>query len=497
MAGERDESNFDEGELPESTIATEAPAFDLAAMGVRSPISEPPTLLASAPPPPVTPAPAAATPARAPLATPRTASAGFMPVEAKGPAAVPTVGRAKAPSSPLVPTPLGGIVPQTAPAPAPAAPAARVGTGTGRVRAQTVVGLAPPPPGAPRPQIRPVAAKAAAPAADANQGAFGLDASVAEAARAAALTPGTRGTGGHRPANAAPAPAATPVAAPVAAAADSDAPLPSLESSRPKPAEEEDGTATRAVPREYLPPPGSGAQRVLPNLGGFDKDEETQARVPGTLHVQDARVVQDDAGGEDATVSVGPGMNQALKHLHGAFGSPLGADPQSYPQQQQQAYSQRGAQPMPNSGHPMGPTTPPLAGWNEVQSPWNSPASTTGQIRPMVPSYPEAMPPSQNAPYPGYHPAQGRPPQQGGPPPQQGGPPPQQGWYGQGQVQGRAPMPTQQTLSSATFAEQMGEGQFALPGLTPRGTRVVIALLGVVCVSVFVAGVVLFMISRS
>jgi hypothetical protein len=493
MAGERDESNFDEGELPESTIATEAPSFDFSAMGVPSPISEPP--------PAITPAaatPAAGTPARAPLATPRTASAGFMPVESKGPAAVPTVGRAKAPSSPLVPTPLGGIVPQGVPAPAPAAaaPAARVGpTATGRVRAQTVVGLAPPPPGAPRPQIRPVAGKAAAPApaADANQGAFGLDASVAEAARAAALTPGPRGTGGHRPVNAAPAPAPKPAIA--AAASDDAAPLPSLESSRPKPADEEDGTATRAVPREYLPPPGSGSQRVLPNLGGFDKDEETQARVPGTLHVQDARVVQDDAGAEDATVSVGPNANQALQHLHGAFGSPLGNEPKPYPQ----AYPPHGAQPMapnggqhmpPNSGHPMPPTSPPLAGWNDVQSPWNAPPSTTGQIRPMVPSYPEAMPPSQNAPYPGYHPAHGV-------PPQQGAPPHPQGWYGQGQMQGRAAMPTHQTLSSAKFAEQTADAQFALPGLTPRGTRVVIALLGVVCVGVFVAGVVLFMLSRS
>ncbi|HVH43194.1 MAG TPA: hypothetical protein VM925_12655 [Labilithrix sp.] len=530
MAGEHADQGLpklddEDDEVAESTIAMDSPSFDPVALGVSSPISEPPPAVAT----PVS-APTVAKPVPG-LPSPHTAPVPFTPMGSPAPAVVPTVGRAKLPSSPMVPTPLGGLIPrpvgaESKPSPlAPAAPPVRAGasgafSGSARARPQTVIGLAPPPPGAPRPgaparpappaeakaDARPpepnarAAAKPQAPSgndlpswaenakgsrdatSDPGQGLFDLDAGAAEAARAATFTPGPR-PGAARPA---PASAALPEPAPAP-----DSLLPSLDTKPPAGGDPE--AATVAVPREQLG--ASPALRPAPQpLPRFDEDDTTQAKRAGLPRLQDAHVVVgDDVGGDDATLAVPLGDKAAKNKQLGAFAQTIAAEGGGF-------RSSPGAFPVHGHGHGGGPITPAKnvsapqqGGWNDPHQQWHPAASSSGQMRalgqsherPSDPSLPSSnphlmgMPESSSRPGVQY-PSRGGPGQMGMPMHQQ----PMQGQLSHHGQQG-APM------------MQGQPGQWAVPARgAPRlkisGQLILLAVVGVICLTIFITGIVLF-----
>lgn len=337
----------DEDDVAESTVAMESPSFDPVAAGVSSPISVPPPAVVAAD------AIAASSPdADAPFAPAAPPAAGSA-------AAVPTPARGKAPSTPLVATPIGGIVPQAAPAiasnvpavgtaPPPAAgpppagspagsppgasappPVPRTGAlaspgafgGPGRVRPQTVMGLAPPPPGAPRP---PAPSPPAAP---------------------------------PRPASSSAPPA-------VVGALPRPSSLPSLLTPVPKGGDPE--AATVAVPREKLRGPSFAmpASAMYDGLPRFDDDESTQSRQSGLPQLQDAYVVSgDEVGGDDATLAVPLGDHDAKNKQLGAHGADARHDEGGLP----------GALPVASRGSLGGTMPPPVHGgrpsWPDA-APW-------------------------------------------------------------------------------------------------------------------------------
>lgn len=538
MAGERANAEsepelVDDEEGGESTVAMASPTFDPSASGMPLPISNPPPPLPITPPDGVPAAPLAASPAppRAPLAMPPTAPVPFLPgAEASrrappsGPA-VPQLGSAKPPSGPIVPTPLGGLTPSGQPRTTGAAPV------SSRRRPQTVIGLAPPPPGAPRPAApaapsrpplpsavagaprpsappaapaqsavpafpplapspRPPASAAKAPPFD-NDAAgakddgptmmgsteqslalFGLDAGAADAARAAVASPGPRP---------APLPGRSPLAS-TAFSGGSGGPPPLPPSSR--------GGAGPAFARDERPP---GSNPLPQPIERMEEEESTRA-VPREelLRGQDAHVVVgDDAVGEDATLAVSPGDNEAnSKHLaalaqtmaqdpDGAFPPPPGVFPPPH--------AGAGYSPAPNMmGPPPGVMNGPGQGWGEPQQqPW-SPGGPQSAPMPSMHGAPHDRPTSNphmpvSSPHPMSYPG-----------PAQMGMGPGPGYPPMGMpMQGPAPGPYPGQLGPAM------QGQAPWPA--PSGKRfklsgqiILLGIVGVICLAIFITGLVLF-----
>lgn len=544
MVGERanadDEPELvdDDDEGAESTVAMVSPTFDPTSSGMPLPISEPP------PPLPITPPEGVQASPFGPIPT---APVAFTPL-GNGPAGMPQLGRQKAPSSPMVPTPIGGLAPSglagaasavAAPAAAPPPASARVPGApprSGTRRPQTVIGLAPPPAGAPRPPAapprpplpsgaaaappRPTAGPAPRPgpaapspslpfanataanakddgptmmgSTDQSLALFGLDAGAADAARAAVALPGPR------------------------------PPPPSARSSAAGPG------LGGAVRPPSLPPPlpsspshSHGSVPGVPRLDlpdAIEREEEESTRAVSReelLRGQDAHVVVgDDAGGDDATLAVAPGDNEAnSKHLaalaqtmaqdpDGAFPPPPGGFPpppppafglEPAPQPLGGLPPQPadfGLPPMSNMGPPGGMRPPmesmhggmggPHPGWNEPQPPpWNAPMSAPGPHMP------------------------GTNPHGHAPMPQGGQLPPYTGQMGQMGQMGQSQMPIQ-PMGPISYSGQMNPmmqgqagGPWASPAPVKKGGKIsgqvlLLAIVGVICLAIFITGLVLF-----
>ncbi|MBX3203955.1 MAG: hypothetical protein KF764_02740, partial [Labilithrix sp.] len=298
----------------------------------------------------------------------------------------------------------------------------------------------------------------------------------ADAARAAVAAPGPR-----------PAPPSgrSPLASPAFSGAGGPPPLPPP-GGEPRDASARDGG-----------PPGSNA---LPQpLERMEEEERTRA-VPREelLRAQDAHViVGDDAVGEDATLAVSPGDNEAnSKHLaalaqtmaqdpDGAFPPPPGVFPPP-----PSAHAGHGPGGAPNMMAPHGAMSGPQSqsGWNDAQPPpWGPPASSPmqqvqpGYDRPTSnPHMPASSPHMAAMPHGGPLPAhmgQGHGPMG---PPMQGpmGPPSYPGQPGP-MMHGRAPAPWAQPG----------------PGTRPvklSGQILLLAIVGVICLAIFITGIVLF-----
>lgn len=350
------EPEWDDGEGAESTITMSAPTFDSA---IPSPISD-------SPPPPPPPPPQAQPQPITPVLVPRTKMPMTAPVPfTPGPvaAAIP-VPRQRPASSPVLPTPIGGLTPGPAvprsgggvPAQAPGRPGPQVGPSP----------ASPPRPGAARrvppatastPVMNPPPGSGVGQKRDAGSGPkagealFGVDSDLSKAAFSA--------VGGPSQAR------AMPPGPPRLSSPDGD-----------------DEPETRAVPREELglvrtPPSGPA---VLTDAA--DEEEATRAVPREELHrLQETHVViGNDGVGDDATVAVAPGENTASS-LQGLVQNFQG--PGQF-------------QPPPSQG-----------GWNEPYAAWAPPDSRPFGMDssrgrppepvPMPPSNP--MPPMSN-PYP-------------------------------------------------------------------------------------------------
>jgi len=316
---------------------------------------------------------------------------------------------------------------------------------------------------------------------------FGLDAGAADAARAAVASPGPR-----PPPVSARSSAAGPGLAGPARSPSLPPPLPSSPSLS--------HGSVPGVPRLDLP-------------DAIEREEEESTRAVSReelLRGQDAHVVVgDDAGGDDATLAVAPGDNEAnSKHLaalaqtmaqdpDGAFPPPPGMFPSPpHPFGMEPAPQPLGAlppppedfglQPMSNMGPPGGMRPPmesmhggmggPRPGWNEPQPPpWNAPMPAPG------PHMPGANPHAHTA------------------MPHGGQMPPYMGQMGQGQ--GQMPMQPMGPISYSGQMNPMMQGQAGAPWASPapvkKGSKIsgqvlLLAIVGVVCLAIFITGLVLF-----
>lgn len=431
-----DEVADDEDDV-ESTIATAAPSFDVGASGMPSPISTPPSPL------PITPASGARSPV-----TPAVKPALPSPIETG-----------------LANLGIGwGAQASTVAVGGPNAYA-----GAARKRPQTVIGLAPPH-AAPRrevPDVRPgppplppsledpsaahlAEATVGTPPSDPVMGAgddslalFGIDTSAADAARAA-VAPGPR-----------PAPTWSPLAS--------------------------TGYARPSSPNER-----SGAHQQFGELG----EEESTRAVPREelFRRQDAQVVVgDDAAGDDATIAIVPGHNEAnskyiaalaqtmAQHPEGGFPPPPGVYPLLRP-----------------NPHATGGPIPPGHGWSDPQQGWGSALGPSLQgpehgCPPSDPHLGSSSPIGSNLHVPAPEPFGVN---AAGPAPM-AGPPGQIAMPMQPNVRDPAqqgnPLVQNQSSNASPWAVAPVGRRFTLSRQV-----VVLAIVGVICVAIFIAGVVLF-----
>lgn len=386
----------------ESTVAMTSPAFE----GVPSPISVPP------------PAP------RKPVPM------GTSPVAFPPPAPTPQ------PSSPRV------ARPEPAPAPAPRAQ-----------RAQTVIGIAPPAPGAQRPPTAPVpmpvptprAAKVQSefapdlPRLDPGQeehtmtgidALFALDGGASAAARAAV-----------RPAAGRPSSAAQDAVTVARSRFDKEAP-------------------TLALDR------GDIALGGIPNLGDRSDEDESTRAVPREELLrgsgQDAQlVVGDDAQGDDATLAVAPGTDEASLKRRAAFAETLTSEVAFPPPAA--AFPSMAGRPTPSgtmqSTQALGPAAPsapmPAAPWDPNQGSWG-------------PGMAPPMPQPHAAPLSGQMPVAPMPNPHGG------------------MMPNAYPNP-------APWGPMPGPPAKAFP---LSGQMILLIVIGVVCIGIFVTGIVLFVTTK-
>ncbi len=300
---------------------------------------------------------------------------------------------------------------------------------------------------------------------------FGLDAGAADAARAA-VTPGPRPPVGPRP-----NPFAATLASPGVAKANVPPPLAPAANDRAVPSVVEEGEeeeSTRAVPREEL------------------------------LRGQDGQVVVgDDVGtlGEDATLAVGPGENEASsKHL-AALAQTMAAEPEQgfLPP----AVGVFPPPPGPNAVPPPSLGGPP-AGWNEAWGAGAGPGPGAPMEPPRMGSNPQVgsnpqmpvssphgmmgMPQSGQMPMnmagpagmPTHHPMQAPIPYPG----QQGGP----------MMQGQNPW-GQPASMGANMGGNMA-GNTGGKGIKLSNQIVLLAIVGVICLAIFITGIVLFVTTK-
>lgn len=306
---------------------------------------------------------------------------------------------------------------------------------------------------------------------------FGLDAGAADAARAAVATAPPARTGAPVPGPGPRAPLASPG---FPAPTNGKAPPPLA------PPSGQGELATASAPHD---------DRAPEPLEPMEEEESTRA-VPREelFRGQDAHViVGDDAVGEDATLAVGPGDNEAnSKHL-AALAQTMAADADAFP-------PPLGGFPPPNAG-PVGGPMPPAMGpppsWNDPQQSWRGgppsapmqPMMGPGHDRPTSNPQIGSNPHLQAAPH-----AMGGMPQSGQMP---AGPmgmgPGQMGMPMHNMGQGPIPYPGQQ-------GGPMMQGQNPFPwGQAPSGKRlklsnqiILLAIVGVICLAIFITGIVLF-----
>lgn len=524
----------------ESTVSMASPTLDPA---MPLPIS--------VPPPPM---PAAGSPPAMPNLSMPTAPTGFTP---QAPPAFPMSGSGQRPPTapgPSVPTPFGGVTPAGSKPATPATPAAparepvmsgqatgAAGAPAGMKRPQTVIGLAPPPIGAPRPgqagarvplpsgkgptapaAPRPaVGAAAAAPASEksppssgrgvkppsspkpiANEppvtnprdsipdsqkedmatmakspeeslALFGLDAGgLTDAARAAVSPAKAPAAGSPPPSNRSPLASTnfSPNNKPLAPASSPGGPPPLPPSSQPQ------------VP---VPP------QELPALHDRSEEEESTRAVSREemLRGQDAVIIGEDsegAHGEDATLALAPGFNEAAK-LAEAYTKEHPDHPASPP-----PIDPSFAQP------PFGPAP---QGWQQPP-PWQDPNA--------FPQGPQSYPGMQVGPVSGPHlPAQSwtpNPPQSQpqfpggsvGPQSQPQLPVPQSG-HMMAQPGMAAPNPGPIPYPGSSNIHQppnrFGDWNANAPQKRPfklSGQILLLGIVGVVCLAIFITGIVLF-----
>ncbi len=509
----------DDDEAGESTIAMASPSFDPSTSGMPLPISHPPPGFGagSGPPPrevPVT-APVPFTPHNAGLAPPVVAAAPAPPPAARPPAA------------PFATTPQGPAAP----------PTSLRGRGG---RAQTVIGIAPPAPGAKSPPVFGSFPAPTSPSAPVRTPPRPM--SPVTAKGDAPARPGTLAEPRPRPRAGGPAP--TPPK-PVEIGAVDDVPAwddvsdshnedsPTMAKSTQDSLalfglDEAAGNAARAAARGPGPAGGRPATSPMANPGSAlssgglrpaldqpEKEQETIALTVGDLDLeliraagpedestravpreellrgQDAQlIVGDDAAGEDATLAVAPSANEASKNL-AAFAETMQSDPNAGP-------------PL---GGPFPPPTPevrpswggdPNAGWGmgaPISSP-NAPDSNPHLPHPPPSSPNPYMPPSSANPY------------------MQGSNPQMMVAPGQMQVPSSGHLPV--GPGSQTNVGQRGFNQQGTPipypahmvhpqpgspwpMSAPGGKRfkisgqiLLLAVVGFVCLAVFITGIVLF-----
>ncbi|MDF2694048.1 MAG: putative Fe-S oxidoreductase [Labilithrix sp.] len=508
MVGERANADsepelLDDEEGGESTVAMVSPAFEPS--GMPSPISEPPPPLPITPPEGVHGSPLGSQMHTAPVP--------FTPSGSTGPAVPPQIARPKVPSSPMVPTPLGGLTPSaalpSAPLSTPNAGPSSVGVAgaarsTGPRRPQTVIGLAPPPAGAPRP---------AAPAAPRPPLLSGAGA----APRPGALSAPNASAPASRPGGAPPIPASSPRQAPPSpgrpwptgsGGSKEDAPTMMGATEQSLAMFDLDAGAADAAraavssPGRPPPPSGRGAMANVaftpgpPPLPAADEipklsdpidgtDEESTRAVPREelLRAQDAHVVVGaDAGGDDATLAVGPGDNEAnSKHL-AALAQTMTADPEmGFPPPP----GMFGQHPQP----PMG-AMPPPHNMPPPQQGWAGPASASMQQPGMTPPSNPHMPASNphmhaGMPQSGHMMA----PHMGGMPMHQQHP---MGYPGAQHGPGPMHAPPgmwapQQQLNAANAANAANNKSIKV-----SGQLILLAVVGVICLAIFITGIVLF-----
>jgi hypothetical protein len=194
----------------------------------------------------------------------------------------------------------------------------------------------------------------------------------------------------------------------------------------------------------------------IPKVGEADDDEAATRAVPREdyFRSQDAHVVVgNDAVGDDATLAVAPEDNEARNQRMAAFAQTM-MSPESL----------RGAFPPPPAGtFPHSPPVPmqtpqPHSGWQDPHQHWSPSGSTSVPIHPAGPPSNPHVPPSIGAPMvPMHQPMQGYPVQHSGQP--------QHGQLARGPTQGGTKLPKQ---------------------------FIVLAVVGIVCVAIFITGIVLF-----
>lgn len=390
--GDAPQPPYGDDEVGESTVATEAPRFDSQAPPFDSPN-----------PPPVTPLPPA--PRRGGLQLPPTAPVAFTAGGASR--AALQIQRKPAPTAPLVATPLGGFAPSKAEPGAPDRPPSRARPDAAAPRApgappprpahrQTTIGLAPQAGGPPRPG-KPAPAPPGKPPSSPSAGralakgdaqGFGLDAAVADAARAA-----------------------------VGSSAPRHSPLATTGYSS------DSVTSERELPRSF--PASASPPDAVPSLYENESEYESTRSVPREVLLANEPqvVIGSAAGGDEATLAVSPEQSGVSAEMRAALARTLQQESVGFPS----PGAPRATAPAFTAGAPMsdprdarlaaspwsGPQQPPILGPSTIQglgAPPPPPAPPMGL-------YPGQGPPvhalSEHGPMaPGMHPGQGF-----GPPP--------------------------------------------------------------------------------
>jgi hypothetical protein len=522
--------NVDDDEVGgESTVAMASPSFDPNTSGMPLPISNPPpglgagngppplqvpptapfpftppgaSLAAAKPPPLANPPPAAS----APIATPQGSPAFPSALRGRGGRSQTVIGIAPPAPGAKSPPAFGSSPSAAAPVPSPPSPmtpVAPVAPKIGAARPGTLVGtglpsggLAPPPLAPPplAPPVMPAAGRkpveigavdeisawddvpdshkedspTMAGSPEESLALFGLDEAAGAAARAASRGPGPA--------------AGRPVTSPLANAnfapssSTSGGLRPRLSDSRGQPEKE---TETVAVSRSDF---------ELVRLSPEPDDEESTRAVPREELLrgqQDAQlIVGDDAAGEDATLAVAPGANEASKNL-AAFAETMQGDPSL-------------GSPLGGAFPPPSPAQNPPSWGGDPNAGWGMGAPMTGpQSNPHLPH-----PPSSPNPY--MQPSSANPHMPGSNPQMMVAP-------GQMQLPSSGHLPVAQNAPGGRGYHQPGNpipypahmvhGQQGSPWLMPgpggkrfkiSGQILLLAVVGFVCLAVFITGIVLF-----
>jgi len=232
------------------------------------------------------------------------------------------------------------------------------------------------------------------------------------------------------------------------------------------------------------------------------EEEESTRAVPREelLRAQDAHVVVgEDAAGEDATLAVGPGENEAnSKHLAALAKTMMAEGDQAFPPPPgvfpaPPAASSPAARTMPSMGGPR-------PSWHEPQQPWGQGVPAGGHMAPMGqdrptsnpqlgsnPQMPVSGPHGMGMPHGGHMHGAGpmsMPGQMGMPPHMHQAPIPYPGQQGGPMMQGGQ--------NGVPWGGQAQAGK----GIKLSNQILLLALVGVICLAIFITGIVLFVTTK-